>query len=96
MIKKISLALIILFSAYCFQAAAFAKDKKERVIPETQNIKVKVVNLIGGNKHSEEKLERILVEEASKGWVYNYHVDIDSNNYVTKLFVFKRVMKVKN
>ena len=95
MIKKISLALFILFSATCLQSAAFAKDKQERVIPETQNIKVKVINLIGGNKHSEQKLEQILLEEASKGWVYNYHVDIDSNDYITKLFVFKRATKVK-
>lgn len=95
MIKKITTSLIIL--ALSTQVTAFAKQSKERTIPGDQNIKVRAINLIGGVIHSQEKLEKILLEEQGKGWTYNYHVDIDNpeTGYITKLFVFKRDLNGK-
>lgn len=88
MIKSIYILVITL--ALSLNTTAFANKANERAIPKGQNIKVKAISLIGGNQHSEKKLENILLEEASKGWTYDYHVDIDSNGYLNKLFVFKR------
>lgn len=92
MIKKI---ITLLIATLIFQTQLFAKTNEERVITSDQNIKVRVVNLIGGNKHSEKKLEGILISEQKIGWVYDYHVDIDNieTGYITKLFVFKRTEK---
>lgn len=89
--KKITLLPLIIFSLMTISSEVLAKKREERIIPENQSLKVKVVNLIGGNYHSEEKLERILLEQLSKGWEYDYNIDISREGYNTKLLVFKRI-----
>lgn len=95
MIKKITTLLI--FAIFSIQVSALAADKKEQNTPSNQNIKVESINLFGGPAHSQSKLEKFLIKKQSKGWVYDYHVDISNakKGYITKLFVFKRATKAK-
>jgi len=95
MIKKITLLLIVMFAVVSIQPEALAKKREVRTVPSSQNLKVRVVSFQGGLLHSEEKLERILLEELKLGWTHDYTVNINNNGVPATMFVFKRLPNKK-
>lgn len=91
--KKLNILLLCIFSFAALPSNATTKPA--RVISENQNIKVKAVSFNNGTHHSEAKLEKILLEELSNGWVYDYNIDISEDLNAIKLLVFKRLPATK-
>jgi len=91
--KKLNVLLLCVFSTVALSGNAIAEPA--RVISENQKIKVKAVSFNNGTRHSEAKLEKILLKELSNGWVYDYNIDISEDLNAIKLLVFKRLPESK-